>query len=76
MCWNAYYRGEAKIDRVRVRDPKGPLRILDTVYAKRDDREIPIALIPDARDRERADGGVPNALQESVRRTSPIQAAA
>ncbi len=48
MCWNAYYRGQAEISRVQVRDPKGPLRILGTMYAKRDDREIPIALTPDA----------------------------
>lgn len=49
MCWNAYYRGDAQLSRVQVRDPKGPLRILGTMYAKRDDREIPTALIPDAR---------------------------
>lgn len=48
MCWNAYYRGETEISRVQVRDPKGPLRILGTMYAKRDDREIPMALTPDA----------------------------
>ena len=46
-CWNAYYRGEAQITRVRVRDPKGPLRILGTMYAKRDDRDVPAALVPD-----------------------------
>lgn len=47
-CWNAYYRGEAQITRVRVRNPKGPLRILGTMYANRDDQDVPAALVPDA----------------------------
>ncbi len=66
MCWNAYYRGQAEISRVQVRDPRGPLRILGTMYAKRDDREIPIALTPDAQT-----GSDQNDYSERTPRKSP-----
>lgn len=47
MCWNAYYREQTEISRIQVRDPKGPLRILGTMYAKRDAQDIPMALTSD-----------------------------
>jgi len=66
MCWNAYYRGEASLSRVQVRDPKGPLRILGTMYAKRDAREIPTALLADAQT-----GSDQKDLSERTSRESP-----
>lgn len=76
MCWNAFYRGDMHLSRVLVRDPRGPLNILGTMYAKRDAREIPFVILK-PEEGEKAQKEIPlGVLIKSVKRPADQQAAA